>query len=119
MSPDNAELQGDRMKTQLAKVLTELCAAQGPYQGASVAEAHATSIDYGSSFLFFRDTGNDAGEDHTPRALIDASCTLQAPGAAAPTRFYAGAPCATERMYTATGLIHEPMAEFRFHLRHG
>jgi hypothetical protein len=76
--------------------------------------AAPTAIDYGSSYLFFRDTPNGAGENHTPRALIDASCSLQPPGAAEPTRFYAGCPCATERMYTETGLIHEPMAEFRF-----
>lgn len=74
----------------------------------------ATAIDYGCSFGYFRDTPDANGVNHLPRFQLDASCTLQPPGAAAPTRFFAGVPCATERMYTETGLIHEPMAEFRF-----
>ena len=72
----------------------------------------ASAIDYGASYLFFRDSPAEHGVNHTPRALIDACCTLTAPGEASKT-YYLGCPCATEQMYASTGLIHEPMAEFR------
>ena len=41
--------------------------------------------------------------------LIDASCSIAPPGAE-PRRFFVGCPCATERMYAETELIHDPMA---------
>eukprot|EP01051_Picozoa_sp_SAG22_P015105 SAG22_NODE_1929_length_3293_cov_3.309956_1_plen_71_part_00 len=67
----------------------------------------ATAIDYGSSFLFFRDGGTpeSPGANHTPRAQIDASCTLKTPDMDEPRRYFAGVPCATERMYAETELM--------------
>ena len=67
----------------------------------------ASAIDYGASYLFFRDGGTpeSPGANHTPRALIDASCTLQTPDMDHPRRYFTGVPCATERMYAATELM--------------
>lgn len=76
-----------------------------------------TAIDYGNSWMFFRDGGSleDPGANHTPRAIIESSCTITAPGSSEEgKRFFVGCSCATEAMYVETGLIHDPMAEFRF-----
>lgn len=79
-----------------------------PLHSAERADATAGSRDYdfGRSFLRWTSTGNN----HTPRLMVDASCTLIRDGKT--KEYFLSAMCTGEKMYADRDLIHQPANEF-------
>jgi hypothetical protein len=66
------------------------------------------SVDLLHSWFLFRTTSTF---DHTPRMQLAASCRVDRPGEASWTAWLSH-PCIAESMYTASGLVQEPVAQF-------